>query len=414
MDEQVTRSVDLDAAVDDVWQAVADPAERVQWLDDEDARSRHVRVDEAAPGERLVWTWWRPGDEGDASTVSVVLAPLDGGRTGWLSPSAWARSTASASVRVGFRARTNAGSRSLPPGPGPAPCGPPGWWASRPTCSWAPRPVSPSPERASEPPDAVFAALADGTRRQVLRAVAEAGPVTATALAGELPVTARPWPSTSACCGRPVWSRPSARAARPGSWPAPSRSTTWPPGRREAGRRWDDRLARLADHLRDRRAPDRGLRTAELRRPAPPDSAPTGVASTPWHRRRRPRSSPPTSPAASAAASCSACSASAPSGVVFGDAIQARVERALRPITQNDPTGLTSFVPTAGRFRIYSVTGHLPERSTDEYRLTVDGMVDAPARAQLRRPHGAARRPSSRSTSSASPAGGSTTSTGRA
>ena len=81
MDDQVTRSVDLDASVEDVWQAVADPAERAGWLDDEDARSRHVRVDESAPGERLVWTWWRPGDEGDASTVSVVLAPLDGGRT---------------------------------------------------------------------------------------------------------------------------------------------------------------------------------------------------------------------------------------------------------------------------------------------------------------------------------------------
>ena len=40
-----------------------------------------------------------------------------------------------------------------------------------------------------EPPDALFAALADPTRRAVLRAVAEDGPVTATALAGRLPVT---------------------------------------------------------------------------------------------------------------------------------------------------------------------------------------------------------------------------------
>jgi uncharacterized protein YndB with AHSA1/START domain len=103
MDEQVTRSVDLDAPVDDVWQAVADPAERVQWLDDEDARSRHVRVDETAPGERLVWTWWRPGDEGDASTVSVVLAPLDGGRTRLVVTERLAPLTASASVRVGSR-----------------------------------------------------------------------------------------------------------------------------------------------------------------------------------------------------------------------------------------------------------------------------------------------------------------------
>jgi uncharacterized protein YndB with AHSA1/START domain len=81
MAEDVTRSVDLEASPDDVWRAVADPDERARWLDDPDAVSRRVRVDEAAPGERLVWTWWRPGEEGDASTVSVVLSPLDTGGT---------------------------------------------------------------------------------------------------------------------------------------------------------------------------------------------------------------------------------------------------------------------------------------------------------------------------------------------
>lgn len=77
----VTRTVEVGAAPDDVWQAVADPAERALWLDDPDALARHVRVDESSPGHRLVWTWWRPGDEGDASTVSVVLSPVDGGDT---------------------------------------------------------------------------------------------------------------------------------------------------------------------------------------------------------------------------------------------------------------------------------------------------------------------------------------------
>jgi DMSO/TMAO reductase YedYZ molybdopterin-dependent catalytic subunit len=65
-------------------------------------------------------------------------------------------------------------------------------------------------------------------------------------------------------------------------------------------------------------------------------------------------------------------------GILIGDKVQASIERVLRPITQNDPTGLTSFVPTAGRFRIYSVVGHLPERSDEDYRLTVDGLVDRP------------------------------------
>jgi DMSO/TMAO reductase YedYZ molybdopterin-dependent catalytic subunit len=70
-------------------------------------------------------------------------------------------------------------------------------------------------------------------------------------------------------------------------------------------------------------------------------------------------------------------------GILVGDGVQARIERLLRPVTQNDPTGLTSFVPTAGRFRIYSVVGHLPERSEAEYRLTVDGLVDRPLTLSL-------------------------------
>jgi uncharacterized protein YndB with AHSA1/START domain len=92
-DEQVTRSVDLESDVDEVWRAVADPGERALWLDDPDAAARRVRVDEvdaggaADPGRRLTWTWWHPGDEGAASTVSVVLAPLAAGAPGWWSPS---------------------------------------------------------------------------------------------------------------------------------------------------------------------------------------------------------------------------------------------------------------------------------------------------------------------------------------
>jgi uncharacterized protein YndB with AHSA1/START domain len=82
--EQVTRSVDIDADLDDVWRAVADPDGRVRWLDDPDAVARRVRVDEVdatAPARRLTWTWWRPGDEAGASTVSVVVAPREGGGT---------------------------------------------------------------------------------------------------------------------------------------------------------------------------------------------------------------------------------------------------------------------------------------------------------------------------------------------
>ena len=66
-------------------------------------------------------------------------------------------------------------------------------------------------------------------------------------------------------------------------------------------------------------------------------------------------------------------------GILWGAKAQSGLDRLLRPITLNDQTGLSSFLPTSGRFRIYSVTGRLPSRSTEEYRLTVDGHVDRPA-----------------------------------
>jgi DMSO/TMAO reductase YedYZ molybdopterin-dependent catalytic subunit len=65
-------------------------------------------------------------------------------------------------------------------------------------------------------------------------------------------------------------------------------------------------------------------------------------------------------------------------GIVVGDRVQASLESALRPVAESDPTGLSSFVPTTGRFRIYSVTSHMPERTAADYRLTVDGMVERP------------------------------------
>jgi DMSO/TMAO reductase YedYZ molybdopterin-dependent catalytic subunit len=70
-------------------------------------------------------------------------------------------------------------------------------------------------------------------------------------------------------------------------------------------------------------------------------------------------------------------------GIVWGAQAQSGLERLLRPITQNDRTGLASLLPTGGRFRIYTVTGSLPERSPEAYRLTVDGHVDRPTTLDL-------------------------------
>ena len=65
-------------------------------------------------------------------------------------------------------------------------------------------------------------------------------------------------------------------------------------------------------------------------------------------------------------------------GIVFGSKVQSGLERLLRPLTVNDRTGLSSFLPTSGRFRIYSVTGTLPAKADADYQLRVDGDVEQP------------------------------------
>src|ERR1700687_167951 len=50
-------------------------------------------------------------------------------------------------------------------------------------------------------------------------------------------------------------------------------------------------------------------------------------------------------------------------GVLTGARIQDWISRVLAPIQAADQTGLTSLIPAAGGFRIYSVVGSLPHRS---------------------------------------------------
>src|SRR5438045_7761259 len=62
-------------------------------------------------------------------------------------------------------------------------------------------------------------------------------------------------------------------------------------------------------------------------------------------------------------------------GILWGAKASDAGSRVLRPITQKDGTGLTSLIPTGGRFRFYSVTNVFPHRSREEYRLEVGGQV---------------------------------------
>jgi DMSO/TMAO reductase YedYZ molybdopterin-dependent catalytic subunit len=64
-------------------------------------------------------------------------------------------------------------------------------------------------------------------------------------------------------------------------------------------------------------------------------------------------------------------------GVLWGAKAQDWLESAVAPIVAKDGTGLSAFLPI-GRFRIYTVTGELPEKSKTAYRLKVSGLVDTP------------------------------------
>jgi DNA-binding transcriptional ArsR family regulator len=107
-----------------------------------------------------------------------------------------------------------------------------------------------------EPPDAVFAALADPTRRTILAAVAERGPITATTLADALPVS-RQAVAKHLTLLRDAGLVAAQRTGRETRFIAVSEPldglAAWAEA---AGRRWDDRLARL------RRRVDGGSRTS--------------------------------------------------------------------------------------------------------------------------------------------------------
>jgi DMSO/TMAO reductase YedYZ molybdopterin-dependent catalytic subunit len=70
-------------------------------------------------------------------------------------------------------------------------------------------------------------------------------------------------------------------------------------------------------------------------------------------------------------------------GVLWGSKVASAFNRVLAPVQAMDRSGLTSLLPAAGRFRIYSVVGFLPRRTPEEYRLKVTGLVERPLELSL-------------------------------
>ena len=98
--------------------------------------------------------------------------------------------------------------------------------------------------------DAVFSALADPTRREVLRSLSERPELTASRLAGELPISRQAVAKHLAALQRAGLVEPhrAGRETRYRLTPAPlTDAMTW---MAEVGATWDRRLARLAERAR--------------------------------------------------------------------------------------------------------------------------------------------------------------------
>jgi DNA-binding transcriptional ArsR family regulator len=101
--------------------------------------------------------------------------------------------------------------------------------------------------------DAVFAALSDPTRRQVMRCLSEDGPITATELADRLPVSRQAIVKHLSSLEEAglVASAVAGRSRRFRLTPGPMREAMgW---MADVGAEWDDRLEALRRHLSARR-----------------------------------------------------------------------------------------------------------------------------------------------------------------
>ena len=101
--------------------------------------------------------------------------------------------------------------------------------------------------------DAIFAALADPTRRQVIQALSQQGPATATGLAANLPVTRQAVTkhlSALADAGLVTATRRGREKIYQISPRPLTDAVSW---MADVGARWDERLAALRDHVTSRR-----------------------------------------------------------------------------------------------------------------------------------------------------------------
>ncbi len=73
--ETVTRTVEVDAPIDDVWEAVSTDAGRERWLESDSERELTVESEE--PPSRIVWWWSSDGEP--ATRVEIRIAEIPAG-----------------------------------------------------------------------------------------------------------------------------------------------------------------------------------------------------------------------------------------------------------------------------------------------------------------------------------------------
>ena len=71
----VARDITLPVDPDEAWEALTDPDLLAEWL----GADREAVLEEADPGERLVFWWWEPDEPGSRVELRLVAVP-DGTR----------------------------------------------------------------------------------------------------------------------------------------------------------------------------------------------------------------------------------------------------------------------------------------------------------------------------------------------
>ncbi|CAA9248989.1 MAG: hypothetical protein AVDCRST_MAG76-2174 [uncultured Acidimicrobiales bacterium] len=117
----ITRSVELEAPVDHVWEAVTTPALLSRWLDgavdldvrpggegtiiEPDGAVRRAQVEEVEPARRLALQWWPEDGSSPASRVELDLEPTPGGTRLLVTETVLNETSITMSARVATSAR---------------------------------------------------------------------------------------------------------------------------------------------------------------------------------------------------------------------------------------------------------------------------------------------------------------------